>query len=351
MNTGVLLALLLCLASAVLAQNNPSCTQDLTCLAKADQCLYDFESSATHCSTNSTHCCARGLLCSDSVCSINNVGANCTLDSDCKSATGESLSCASSTCSYISLVGDKCKTNSDCLYGTCSSSTNLCVGLPAGSPCSHPYNVSATSECDLGLFCNGICTSQIPIGSGCSSNTQCATGSLCLLGNCTVPYTVSEGHSCTLSEQCKWGTICTNSKCELPNLKLKSCKIDSDCDSGECSCSSFSGKSYCTDPYLDPCAWATRDSFDCQAEHNCTSQSTNDNSCFRTHCHYAVNALNNCGCDVFDDLYESCYYNSMCGVFPIWAIILILLTVLTLLLVGIMVAYVVMRRKSNYGSI
>lgn len=83
----------------------------------------------------------------------------------------------------LAYPGEKCKLNSDCVYGNCLAF--LCRGLGAGVTC------VTHEQCDSGLYCSirGICTPQLaPTSTGCRSLYDCKN-----YAGCNMTYSSDNG--------------------------------------------------------------------------------------------------------------------------------------------------------------
>ena len=215
---------------------------------------------------------------SDGSSALGGPGISCSTNSDCVSGNCTNGACAGG---FGAPSGTTCTTNTDCASGACNNGTcGTGTMLPDGRSCASP------TECASGVCTNGACggatssgnpdassgaggsngaggapSSNLPGGSVCTANTQCASG-LCLGGYCASgqpaggPCTsgadcasgvcqsnacvgsgqgAPSGSACTTNAQCASGT-CANGTCStgtgLPNGA--SCSSNNECSSGAC---------------------------------------------------------------------------------------------------------------------
>jgi Cys-rich repeat protein len=155
-------------------------------------------------------------------------GGSCTTDKDCTPG----FYCNTTTHSCSQSWG--CTTNADCGAGmicdarhtcvpgptSCTGSTQCAPGCYCASGTCHETGLCTTdSDCTAygaGFTCqNGTCAPG-PSTQGCTANSQCATGELCHMGQCTKP-------ACTGNSDCPAGQECVNATC------LSRCFDNADC--------------------------------------------------------------------------------------------------------------------------
>eukprot|EP01101_Sappina_pedata_P005065 TRINITY_DN2256_c0_g1_i1.p1 TRINITY_DN2256_c0_g1~~TRINITY_DN2256_c0_g1_i1.p1 ORF type:complete len:369 (-),score=93.83 TRINITY_DN2256_c0_g1_i1:112-1218(-) len=332
------------------------CKDYLSCLSVGDDCksAWNFETNANdYClSNNGSLCCAENLSCYNGKCATDNLGSKCAADTDCFSVPTETVACFNQTCQYVYAPGDSCSVDSDCISGlTCDN--GLCAGLATGAACTSDDN------CDINNFCQlGFCALRQSTGDGCSANRQCASGLICMDNAvCGTGYTVESGGSCTLTSQCEDMNICSGGVCTSAPSSQPKCSQTSDCKNtgaqlNVCVCSLFSGESFC-EPTLaqNACGLVEPDLFDCMNKNNCTKISTNPESCTFNECYSDLKKQLTCSCSFDDKEFSTCLYNSYCGGFPIWAIIIIVLVAVLIVLCIVMLVFYTMRRRQDYDSI
>src|SRR3989344_2027153 len=133
-----------------------------------------------------------------------------------------------------------CSSGSDCQSGICLY--NLCVGsnLPVGSHCIQ------NSQCASQLCQNSQCattTPRLPDYAPCQARQECQSG-LCLyagnMGNICSPVNLPQNAPCIQNSQCSQGLACINASLNSPNLCLpprtngQPCIHDADCSSRLC---------------------------------------------------------------------------------------------------------------------
>jgi hypothetical protein len=171
-------------------------------------------------------------------------------------------------------------------------------------------------------------------------------------GKCQENFNVGPGGSCKGQYECQTGLVCAaNNTCITATTELVECDNGTDCSSGMCLCSLFSGESFCADPALNPCTDEVSDLDSCITSNNCTTISTASDACSYTNCYSELKKYYSCGCSVADDVYESCSYNPYCGGFPVWAIIVIIVVAVVLILAIVLLVFFMMRRRPHYDSI
>jgi len=195
------------------------------------------------------------------------------------------------------------------------------------------------------------CANKVPAGGDCSTY-PCYPGTTCFNNNCTTLYSVPSGGKCSSSDLCETGYVCSlTGTCTEAQDSFESCSQQSDCSSGICTCSLYSGDSYCFVVDVDPCTDAASDLNDCIVDNNCTSANAGPQSCAYNNCYSDLKKSQSCGCDLADTAYSSCFYNQYCGGFPVWAIIVIIIAAIVLVLGIVLLVFFMMRRRRVYDSI
>ena len=100
------------------------------------------------------------------------VGSTCITDADCQ----KRKRCQNGQCK--SPIGGPCTILDDCVRGAIACQDGICIIEPrngVGDPC----------PCQQGLVCQtGFC--RVPIGGTCIQDSDCLSGSLCIMGVCAV---------------------------------------------------------------------------------------------------------------------------------------------------------------------
>jgi len=340
------------------ASSNFTCTKNSSCVGKGATCggFFDVKNGMTYnCSINSTgtpNCCAANLYCVGGKCVVDNAGATCSSDGNClpKGTTGQPLLCISGICTYVGFAGDKCTNNSQCLNLPCNNS--VCSAPAVGQSC------NLTTGCGFGLYCgvaNGSqqCIALPQNGSNCV-NSMCYPGYFCKSGTCIPKYSLGVGKTCFgYQDFCSTGLTCdpVNGTCVTAQTSLPTCTNGSDCSSGVCICSFLSGKQFCAELDLDPCT-SQRSSLDsCLVTNLCTHSGDGANTCSYANCYSEFKKAMSCSCTILSTEYSTCYYNSYCGGFPVWAIIVIIVVIIVLILAVVLIVFFLMRRRRQYDTI
>jgi len=212
---------------------------------------------------------------------------------------------------------------------------------------------------------NFTCQNVTASGSPCVSSEECAAGTVCFQktagGNLTCQAMGSQGSGgpC-VTGACAAGFGCpyppANQTCVSVTTDVTNCNNDTDCPGSSCQCSPFVGKSFCTGPTYDPCTQENFDLTTCLANGKCVadeSSTCTTGSCCDTNCQSQYKKLRSCFCPFISDAFGSCNYDSYCGGFPVWAIIVIIVAVIALILavVIVVVLYLRNKRKRQYESI
>jgi len=336
-----------------------SCAKNSSCVGKGASCggFVDLTTLETYnCSLNSSgtpNCCASGLYCISGKCAIDNAGATCTTGVDCYPSVTAfyPLNCVGGICTYVGYAGDKCTNGSQCANNLpCNNS--VCTAPSVGQAC------NLTSGCGFGAYCGSLNGSlqciNYPQNGSCYANSKCYPGNFCNNGTCAALFSLGQGANCMGdSNRCQTGFICApnNNTCQTAETSLTTCTNDSDCSSGVCLCSPFSGKQYCDSLFDDPCT-SQRQSLDsCLVSNNCTHDGDGTNTCSYANCYSEYKKSNSCGCSIASTKYSSCFYNPYCGGFPVWAIIVIIVVIIVLILAVVLIVFFLMRRRRQYDTI
>lgn len=125
------------------------------------------------------------------------VGCYCSADADC--ATGSK--CNGRTCQVLSARGEFCTRDTDCAADAmgatrCLPTKHWCGPLADTYPCD--FGTDCTSGICSGL---GVCTSGV-MGTGCTKDSECATGTICytLTATCVAPQ--PDGGYCLRNAEC-----------------------------------------------------------------------------------------------------------------------------------------------------
>ncbi|KAK0561732.1 hypothetical protein OC861_005675 [Tilletia horrida] len=164
-------------------------------------------------------------ICKNSTCVAGADGDRCQANGNCQNLCGLDGFCYTPT--RLSHGNEPCKTNDQCISGTCLS--NIKTSRPGVDTSNHSTVVVPDSICEFSL-----------IGHKCETNSDCVNGG-CVKGTCTY---LSTGQSCTAASQCtsefcglKNGTEPTSSStpqtCQLGPAG-QFCKADDHCYSGTC---------------------------------------------------------------------------------------------------------------------
>lgn len=226
--------------------------------------------------------------------------------------------------------------------------------MTAGMQCTSSGQCVFGYYCGLGNGTNGtVCMAKVPMNGDCTTG-PCYPGNFCNSGKCVAMYSLSGGAACTSAGQCSVDLVCaTNGTCVNADTELTECSEDSDCTESNsvCKCSPFTQKFYCTTTLLDPCTEEESDLSSCMASSNCSTATNAPNSCCYNECYSDYKKTLSCSCSNDSDLYGNCQYNSFCGGFPVWAIILIIVVAIVLVLAIVLLVFFMMRRKPHYDAI
>jgi len=337
------------------APANATCTSLFQCADEGDDCTGDWTKNPT-CNVTNGSCCAIGLFCVNGECATDNMGSNCTSNSQCDTAIEAKVACVSNQCQYIYGPGDSCTTSADCI-SPLNCSNSVCTGASLGQNCT-------SLPCGFGLTCmqvnatlGRLCYNDVSANGVCNLTTAgCFPGTACYQGTCQGVFTIAAGKSCPYAGAplCQTGLTCAfNKTCVAATDEVSSCTQGStDCPNGApCTCSPFTGDYYCADPLLNPCTDQMSDLISCQVSNNCTTDYQSPDSCLYNNCYSDIKKANSCGCDEQDSLASNCIYNTYCGGFPVWAIIVIIVVAIVLVLAIVLLVFFMMRRRRVYDSI
>ncbi len=199
-------------------------------------------------------------------------GYGCDASSHCVAAVGTGAAC-SGTGQGTCQAGLKCENGvcCDAAGATCCTSAAQCTnGLAcdaATSACFTTCTNFDTSRCAAaGTFCaSNVCVAKFPVGTGCSTSSQCALGN-CVNGVCcdsacngTCQACAANGHcgtapdgtTCSDANACTYGQTCTGGTCGGGATAT--------CTPGVCN-GGCNGAGGCI---CDPTGWTSRSSCSC----------------------------------------------------------------------------------------
>jgi hypothetical protein len=153
----------------------------------------------------------------------------------CSSTSGctNNRACDSVTRTCVRLCSSGCGVGQ-----VCESSTNICrFACDVAFPCAKGFKCDGTSRCvpecavqaDCGSVHIGCVAGEcVPTGT-CDDDRDCATDTLCLLGNCVARPTAridggSSPFTCAMPCQCRLGEVCSDGLCnsdQLPTMYFK----------------------------------------------------------------------------------------------------------------------------------
>jgi len=342
-----------------------SCNATNSCAGKGDQCNGDYlavgNCAINGASASNASCCASGLFCVNNTCVTDSLGDYCTSQTQCMSSSFLPMNCVNNTCSYVYGPGDSCSVNSDCITQNCNNS--ICQGIMIGQPCP---TVGFPPQCSFGLYCATTnnnattCQNRTASGQNCTTPKQCMEGTTCFSSSsngtatCQTIGTQSVGGSCMDSLACASGSMCINGNCTTVNSDVVSCTLNSNCTGPNalCSCSLVTGEQYCTgSEYNMPCTDEFISLQSCLASESCSEATDAPNSCCYANCLSEYKKFSSCGCSNSDTISGGCVYNQYCGGFPVWAIIVIIVVAIVLVLAIVLLVFFMMRRRRQYDSI
>lgn len=192
-------------------------TQEMACTAQ-ENCGY-----GASCQILRERRCAFGAL----------EGASCRDTEDCDLA----FVCSSGSCVPAPQLGEECIDGIRCAPGlACDADTFLCATIPqADEPCA--LGIFGPRVCAPGLFClsTGFCSPEAPQqGEPCAADLRCGAGLGCEFRTdgtniCIEPRGV--GSSCSNDDVCRSGTFCNfgNLRCEPAYELGESCRNGNEC--------------------------------------------------------------------------------------------------------------------------
>jgi len=339
-----------------------TCNATDSCAGKGDACkgIYGIPG----CSPTNGTCCSQGLFCVNSLCVTDNVGQNCTSQTQCVSSSPTPMNCVAGSCVYIYGPGDSCSNNTDCASNNCTS--GVCYGGSMGQSCS---TASSLPSCNFGLYCtvnmnaSTTCQNRTAEGGNCTTTMQCMEGTTCFSSTqnangtlsqamCQAIGTQDEGGPCMDSSACDSGNVCYQGNCTTVGTSMTACNSNANCTGGLCACSSVTGDMYCVGSlYNNPCTDESISLETCLATSMCSEATDAPNSCCYANCLSQYKKSVSCGCSFADSVSGDCVYNQYCGGFPVWAIIVIIVVAIVLVLAIVLLVFFMMRRRRQYDSI
>lgn len=217
--------------------------------------------------------------------------------------------------------GSPCGFNEMCQSGSCVNFLCTSAG-PAPGTCFWGVNTCAAGTyCTAPVGGSGVCVAQLPIGSFCTSATQCLSGS-CVNSICSSPIPPQQTCGCIGCAPCPWNQYCTGllggvgfCTAKLPNGA--SCGADYVCQSGNCIagfCSNFAPAPQCGCPGCPSCPWNyyCSDFNTCQPKRSVGQSCNNGAQCQTGYCWSGVCQSSppgqQCGCSGC----AACPYNFYC---------------------------------------
>jgi hypothetical protein len=218
------------------------CTDDAFC---HDGACVAYGTLAVGSSCLGTDECASGLYCAgDNKCApLLHDGDDC--GGPGRDACGPGLFCGGSTgttCTRKLSNGADCRSSGadGCQSGYCRpclASDGFCCADPAvkddvGAPC------ESSANCKAGLFCWGVCQTQLALGDSCDGapSDACPAATPCDLHThrCVAPHPVGLGELCSDAFTCNAGQ-CIGSFCKVVVPFGGACDDHSACEMGACS--------------------------------------------------------------------------------------------------------------------
>lgn len=199
-----------------------------------------FAAFATACGPTGDQCgeeglpsCAQGTVCSMYK-SFKQCMPECAKDEDCPSGAG--LKCAASSVESGKMActdgsaSTGCTSNSDCATGQeCKSGK---CETPSSGACSTDRDCATGQECK-----SGKCQAKTVVPTGCTKHSECSAGYLCGNdGKCT--------NACKAGDPCGTGYSCVNSVCTKDGQTTgcsPACGSGQTCQNGQCVNSGNSG--------------------------------------------------------------------------------------------------------------
>ncbi|CCD68371.1 Prion-like-(Q/N-rich) domain-bearing protein 25 [Caenorhabditis elegans] len=197
------------------------------------QCI-TLASPGQNCQTSSQ--CIDNSVCMNQMCTCNNnyrlVYGYCVpiTSSICQ----QTQTLVNNQCVLLSIVGETCIANQQCVGGAmCNSGTCQCTN---GATAMYGYCISSSSSsCNSNqVSINGMCYNTVQVGGSCSFSQQClnnavCTNNICVSTFCSVSCStnqvcisnqcynyVSIGSQCVGSQQCLSNSQCISSICQCP---------------------------------------------------------------------------------------------------------------------------------------
>jgi len=193
---------------------------------------------------------------------------------------------------------------------------------------------------------------------------ECYPGNVCFAQKagatptCQAVGSQVSGGPCT-QEACGADLACPasgNMTCQsvVPNIETctnatKDCSVSG----ASCECSHFVAEAFCTSPLYDPCTSEQIDLTQCMVTNKCIVEAETPGSCCQNGCSSEYKKLRQCLCSIVKETIGSCWYDTYCGGFPVWAIIVIIVAVIALILgvVAVVIFYMRQKRRRQYESI
>jgi len=330
-----------------------SCNATDSCSGKGEACTGTYPIG---CNTTNGNCCAMGLYCINKTCATDNIGDSCQSSATCHSNMGPTV-CSNGTCQYLGGLGDPCSKSDMCQQGTCMNGT--CQGKAQGQNC------MMTSDCAFSLYCsaanNATCQNSTAEGANCTATSHCFPGTDCFKAGsnnymtCNALGSQAENGPCnTGMADCASGLVCVSGNCTtVKSSSMVTCTANANCTGtgSACACSSVTGDQYCTGILYSSCTDEQATLQNCLADNKCTLATDAPNSCCSDNCESEYKKSSSCSCDLSSSVFSSCYYNDNCGGFPVWAIIVIIVVAIVLVLAIVLLVFFMMRRRRQYDSI
>jgi Dickkopf N-terminal cysteine-rich region len=184
---------------------------------------------------------------------------------------------SSPSVNYVS-AGEPCALDENCLDTKCIN--GRCAGFGPGTACTRD------TQCEVGLYCNQTCLTQLTEGKQCSRDEMCTNNYACHNGLCA-PYFSLKG-AANLSS-------CTD------NINLL-------CDSGVCDTNA--NNSYCVPGTIQSDELGSSCYYDNQCFINVTNDDYSINYSTKCQCGYNGFGISFCGLAPGDEIYVN-YTNSM----------------------------------------
>jgi len=273
------------LNTCVECENDDQCT-DGVCQVSSNtcfECLSDFNcmnSTVGPFCSNSSMCveCETDVQCPDGVCQVStNLCFECLADSDCTNSTMGPVCSNSNMCV-------ECESDMQCPNGVCDELTNICFECLLDADCtdSSAPICSDSNTCVECLFNSDCTNSDEPI---CSNSTcvECVVDNDCGAGICQSTNTCG----CNKDSDCLDTEICSSDFCFIncpnPSTCRPGCRVDIDCQQGECSAGECE---FCDNDFDETPGWATPPSNEC--EPGCSSDANCDEEYFCDYLHGRV---------------------------------------------------------------